>query len=510
MEADVSRRKRFLGFALILGLLVLGVVHHEAFVTIVAKWGSDAAYSHGYLIPPIVLWLVWRKRGELRLIDWQPTWAGVFAITVCSMVWLVAHGSGVLVLEQFAVMAMIPTLSLTVLGWRATRCLLFPLGFLLLAVPFGRGMVPWLMQLTADLSTLALQWSGVPVWRSHMYISIPGGNFEVAKACSGLKFFVAGLVLGVLYAHLTYRTLRKRLLCVAAFVVIPILLNSARVYITILVSHLTDMRFGPGREHIAFGMAFFIVVTLVMFWIGRRWQDDFPAERLATDVEDRAGPKRPVKDLLIVVGAIAVVVLGPVLLDSSVSKARVALSDAHLLVELPKSVEGWEGPSTSTESWRPGYRGSIAEAQAVYFGRKSDAVEVFVAVYGLGNTIGTEMISYHNVIDAREFDSLAPETVRVLRIDDSRALKVRERVVDNGGDSRLVWYWYVIGDRAVSNQFAAKAIEAAAFVTRGAVSERVVVLSTTEDSGARQRLQAFVAAYGECVQKGFSVEACSG
>ena len=105
------------------------------------------------------------------------------------------------------------------------------------------------MQVTADVATWLLQWTGVPVLRSHMYISIPSGSFEVARACSGLNYFITGLVLGVLYAYLTYRGWTKRVLCVAG---LPgrsrSLLNGLRVYVTILVSHLTDMRFGPGAS----------------------------------------------------------------------------------------------------------------------------------------------------------------------------------------------------------------------------------------------------------------------
>ena len=52
-----------------------------------------------------------------------------------------------------------------------------------------------------------------------MYISIPSGDFEVAKACSGLKFVIAGLMLGTLYSFLTYSSWRKRLLSMAAFLV---------------------------------------------------------------------------------------------------------------------------------------------------------------------------------------------------------------------------------------------------------------------------------------------------
>lgn len=510
MQRTVEHPRESLWLALLLGLLILGIVHHATFVSIVNKWESDTAYSHGYLIVPIALWLVWKRRAELVAVPRDASWTGVLVAATCSIGWIIARGTGVLVLEQFAVVAMIPSLVFAILGWPATRVLIFPLGFLFFAVPFGRGFVPWLMQLTADVSALALQSSGVPVWRSYMYISIPAGNFEVAKACSGLKFFTAGLALGVLYAHLTYRTLLKRTICVVAFVVVPILLNSARVYITILVSHLTEMRFGPGREHIAFGMVFFLLVTGLMFGIGRRWQDDVPSGVPSSRLAAEPQPARTTVTWLAVAAGLLVISLGPPILSSSVARSRVTLSDPRLLVQVAAALPGWSGPEEAGDAWRPLYSGGVVEARALYRDPESNAVDVFVAVYGLGVTEGAEMISYDNVIDSADHGRLAPETKVYVPFGDKGGLAVRERVVESGGERRLVWYWFVVGDRAVTNQFAAKALEAAAIVTRVAASERVVALSTLEGAESRRRLQEFVAGYGECIKAGLSVEACSG
>ena len=218
----MNATRRNLTLALLAGLFLLGVTYRDTCASIVEKWWSDAAFSHGFLILPIFAWLVWRKRADLAQVAFRPSWAGLLLVFACVVAWIVANGSGVLVIEQLAVVAMVPALVLTTLGWSATRTLMFPLAFLFFLVPFGRGIVPELMQATADMATLLLQWSGVPVLRSHMYISIPSGSFEVARACSGLNYFVTSLVLGILYAHLTYRSWTKRAICVAAFVVIPI------------------------------------------------------------------------------------------------------------------------------------------------------------------------------------------------------------------------------------------------------------------------------------------------
>ena len=76
--------------------------------------------------------------------------SGRWRVVALRCAWMVARGTGVLVVEQFAAVAMIPALVLRVFGWRAASALVFPLAFLLSGRAGRAGAVPWLMQLTAD------------------------------------------------------------------------------------------------------------------------------------------------------------------------------------------------------------------------------------------------------------------------------------------------------------------------------------------------------------------------
>jgi exosortase A len=498
-------RQRQLLALLLLVLALATWSYLPTFRSIVEKWNSDASFSHGFLILPISLWLAWRVRAELARTAFVPSALGIAATLACVLAWVVARGTGVLVVEQFAAVALVPALVLAVLGWRATRVLLVPLAFLFFMVPFGRALVPFLMQATAQAATLLLQWTGVPVLRSYMYITIPYGQFEVARACSGLNYFVTSLVLGILYGILFYRGWRKRLLCVAAFVVFPVVLNILRVYVIVLVSYLTEFRFGPGTEHIVFGRVFFLLVVLMMFWIGRRWQDPAaPAPAHGTRLESAAWPRWwPVPV------ACAVALAGPPVAADSAADALAVKENAGRLVAFPRAADGWAGPA-GAGLWRPHYQGGLVERQAQYRDASGVPVDVFVAVYGLGTTAGAEMISYDNVVSLDEHGSLAESARRSVALADGRTLVVREVVVRDFGGERLVWHWYVIGGRQTPNPYVVKALEALAFVTRSADYERVVTVSTPLDDGARARLEAFLVAQGACAAAGFNAEACAG
>jgi exosortase A len=478
----------------------------DSYLSIIDLWVNNSTFSHGWLIVPIATWLAWRARAAIASVPLRPSWVGLAAMLACLTLWLVGAGSGVAGIEQFAVVALVIASFTTALGLSAARAWLVPLGFLLFGVPVGHALVPALMQMTADFASFALRLTGVPVVRSFMLISIPGGDFEVARACSGLNYLVTGLVLGTLYSYLNYRGWRKRALGVLAFLVIPVLANGLRVYFTILMSHLTDMRFGPGAEHVWFGRVFFILVMLMMFWIGRRWHDDpRPTARPSGVV---AGSFAPTAALPVLVG-LGLVVATPAYLNATVARAEARLAQETSHLALPVARADWSGPHALREAWKPFFRGGRIERLGSYLDSSGGRVDAYVGVYGIGGRGSAEMISFGNRIAAAEHTSLVQRQRRSVDLPARDAFTVVQQDVSGPFGPHRVWYWYSVGERVVHDRYRVKALEAVAFLARGAVSERIVTLATADDAGADARLESFLAAHAGCVTRGFVAEACS-
>jgi EpsI family protein len=245
----------------------------------------------------------------------------------------------------------------------------------------------------------------------------------------------------------------------------------------------------------------------VLFWAGRRWHDE-PV--VASTPADTIVVQRPWASWWPVPVAVVLALAGPVMVEDTIERIGAHVADKSNLIVLPAATNSWRGPADDPEAWRPLYRGGAVERLAHYDDATGNRVDVFVAVYGLGASDGTEMISYRNVVIADEHSNLPPEArhnVKLGGVDDP--LIVREVTVQDEGRPRLVWYWFVIGDHPVADAFVAKALEAALFVTRGAQSERIVALSTPGGDDARDRLEALVRAHGTCVAHGFQRESCA-
>jgi exosortase len=129
------------------------------------------------------------------------------------------------------------------LGPDVVRALRFPLAFLVFLVPFGRSLIAPLQDYTAWFAVHALTLSRVPVILEHRTLSLPSGAWTVAEACSGIRYLISSVVLGLLYASVVYRSPKRRAIFVAASIAVPIAANGARAYGSILLAHLTDNRF---------------------------------------------------------------------------------------------------------------------------------------------------------------------------------------------------------------------------------------------------------------------------
>src|SRR5690606_16471113 len=147
-------------------------------------------HQHGALVLPTSAYLLWRARASLGAVKLAPWWPGRVPVAILVVVRWVSRSLVVNVGEPVLVMLVILAALCAVLGPELCRRALFPLLFLVAAVPMGDGILPHLMRITADIATALLRLTGVPVFRDGQFLSLPNGNFLVADVCAGLNYLV--------------------------------------------------------------------------------------------------------------------------------------------------------------------------------------------------------------------------------------------------------------------------------------------------------------------------------
>ena len=257
---------------LVLAMWVM-FLYRDTGSAMVEIWARSDTFTHAYLVPPIVLWLVWRRRQVIAVQTPHPAINSFVLIACAAFVWLLAELAAVNSVGQLALVTLLVLTVPAMLGWTVTRVIIFPLGFLFFAVPIGEFLMPQLMEWTANFTVLALRLSGIPVYREGLQFVIPSGNWSVVEACSGVRYLIASLTVGTLFAYLNYQSSKRRILFVIGSILVPIVANWMRAYLIVMLGHFSGNKLAVGVDHLIYGWLFFGVVIMLMFIIGARWSE---------------------------------------------------------------------------------------------------------------------------------------------------------------------------------------------------------------------------------------------
>ncbi|NDP41104.1 MAG: exosortase A [Aromatoleum sp.] len=488
-------------------LAVLGIlaVYWRTAESIVAIWIRSETFTHGFVVIPMCLWLVWRQRAELAAISVRPWWPGLAIVLGAGALWFTMSVADVLGVKQFALAFMVQAAIVTVVGLRVTRALAFPLVFLLFAVPFGEIFVPTLIEWTADFTIAALRASGVPVYREANHFIIPSGAWSVVEACSGVRYIIASVMVGTIYAAIAYRSTRRRVLFLGASVLVPIVANWLRAYMIVMLGHLSNNKLAVGVDHLIYGWIFFGVVMALLFWVGSFWNEDAttiatPAAALASRaaVTDRAGVPRP----MLFVAAIAAIAAAGLWQPVSALVDRQDVAGTPVVTAVAAG-DGWAASTSPITSWKPHYRGYAAEREQ-RFRRGDDAVGLYVAYY-LRQEKGLELVTSGNLLVTPQDFTWKLVSRGSAEIEWAGHAVTADTGELSGPATRLdVLRLYWVDGRVTGSEYVAKALLAwSKLAGHGDDSALIVVYAPKrlQDDASRDTLRAFVAAHSPAIER---------
>ena len=260
-------------FALTFAVTWVLALYWNTGVAMVNIWQRSDTFAHAFLVVPIAAWLIWRKRDAVSALAPAPSLATLWLVAFAAAAWQLGELTHANSVTQLAFVAMLVLCVPTLVGWSVTQAIAFPLAFLFFSVPIGEFLIPQLMEWTAYFTIVALRLTGIPVYREGLQFVIPSGSWSVVEACSGVRYLIASLTVGTLFAYLNFRSNKRRLLFAMVSVVVPVIANWVRAYLIVVLGHFSGNQIASGVDHLIYGWAFFGVVMLAMFIIGARWAD---------------------------------------------------------------------------------------------------------------------------------------------------------------------------------------------------------------------------------------------
>jgi exosortase A len=457
-------------------------------------WQIDA-YGHSWLVVAISIWLVWRLRRPLLALEPSPSLLGVAVLALIAVVWWLGYALEIRTVQQLAMTAAITGITWALLGTRVVWLLAFPLLYLFLTVSAWDIFLRPMQDATAALSAPLLRLVGVPVFRDEAYLWIPEGRFLVDETCAGLRYLLAGLAVGSLYAYLFFDDLWRRALFIGLTVAYALALNVVRVAVVVYAGHVSDMQHPWVEAHDNVGWVLFAGGLILLFLVGSLVQRLPPFLRLRpfTAAPPSTRPRRRAGAIavaaLVSAGLVAAAPAGAQWLE-----ARALAASSHASAPGLPEVAGWDGPLPAPASWNPVFPVADVQESAAYVSEHG-TLYYFLAWYAYERDSAKLLYFANRLFDGRQW---RVSSERVHHVDlGGNGLTVREQVLRSPGGqgTRVLWSWYRLDDQTTSSAWEAKLLSLRGAL-RGRPEAKMIALGADaeSDQAARALLRAYVSA----------------
>ena len=444
---------------MLIGCLV--AVYWPLIQGLVQQWINNQDYSHGLVILPVTIYLIWQKRDELKSVGYAPDWRALLLLAVGSLVYILGELGAELFTTRLSMLILVVGFVWLLFGLKVVSILRFPLGFLFLMLPLPgfiyRNVTFPLQLISSRWSVELLQNLGIAAYREGNVIDLDFMVLQVVEACNGLRYILPLFSLGVLFSYFLQKTLWKRFVLVAATIPISVVANVFRIAGTGITAMYLGEDAARGFFHDFSGWLVFVFclgLFAVLNGTLRFIPDGPPRTRKKGKKETfhRIPTRRT--SWTLVAAAAGIVLATPVLVGSLGEVPPVPIAKA--LDEFPLDFEGYSGTRATMD---PAMWERVGAQEYIIVNYEQPAmtpINFYVAYYEYqrkgGDFVHSPRLCLPGagwLIEKNRVRELAPSP-------GAESLKLNELIISKGGARQIVYFWYQGRGRNFTNEFAAK------------------------------------------------------
>jgi len=251
-----------------LSVLLTVAAFFPALRFMMSTWGQVEEYSYGYFVPLVTAYLIWQLGGQLRERDCAVTWSGLWLVVLGLLMGAVGSVSAIRVISQYGFVVTLVGLAACWMGWLSVRLMAAPLAILALMIPLPqfllREMSERLELMSSQLGVAVLRALDVSVYLEGNVIDLGNYKLQVVEACSGLRYLLPLLVLGVIAAYLFRAAAWKRIVLVVSTLPMTLLMNSLRIALIGVTVDRWGIEMAEGLLHEFEGFTMFMMCTALL------------------------------------------------------------------------------------------------------------------------------------------------------------------------------------------------------------------------------------------------------
>jgi exosortase D (VPLPA-CTERM-specific) len=508
------------GAALSCGLLY---IYWPVLSRLLVSLAESDDYSYGLLFPLVSGYIIYLKWPLIRQTAPRPSWLGLLIMAGGLFLYVVAELAAELFTTRVSFVVVLAGLVCLVGGVRLLRLLAFPLLLLFLMLPLpelitNKLTLP-LQLVSSHLAAGFLGLLGVPVFQQGNIIDLGVRQLQIVKACSGLRYILPLLALGLIFGYFYQRRLWKVAVLLVSLVPLAIIANALRVTAMALYPAMLE-----GFWHGFSGWLIFLSClgalaglnwTLNYFWPSPSGSQPLPAtsseavssQQSAVSKGDISQPgpvpllspaePQRIKLTPYLLGGLALVVVALPLTHRAASAPPVPLKQGF--EGFPLQLGPWQGRITPVDPEMVKLTRSHAHLSADFFNPDHGLVSVWIAYYETQKKAGGFVHSPKGCLAATGWQFQKTGLYEI-----SPGREVNYLLAEQMGSRMVVFYWYMQRGRWLTSEYHNKFFMGYDGLMRRRTDGALIRLITPAGDdvpGAQKRLAEFARLLAPVLQK---------
>jgi len=454
-------------FTVLVGLFVLALYAH-GLNRMVFYWFNREEYSHGVIIPFITAFLIWQKKDVLARLSFGGSWAGVAVALVGAVIISIGNISAITAIMQYGFVIVLAGFVLAYMGWRGFKEIWVPFLLLFFMIPFPDVIIQDISRsfqlISSSFGVWIIRLFGISVFLEGNVIDLGVYKLQVVEACSGLRYLFPLMTLGFVCAYIYKALLWKRVAVFLSTIPITILLNSFRIGMIGVLVEYWGSSMAEGFLHDFEGWAVFMACTgilvLEMWGLAQLGKDKRPLRQVFGLDFPEPTPKdarlryRPLGRAYWTVAVIvAVLVISFFILPAKRDDVRIPRKEFS---DFPMVLGDWNGKAEPMDRIYVDALKLDDYLLANYVNNRQQAVNLYFAYYG-SQSKGASIHSPRTCLPGGgwEMKTLTKRVVDGVRTG-SQPLQVNRAEIQLGESKQLVYYWFQMHGRGISNEYLLK------------------------------------------------------
>lgn len=443
-----------------------GLLFFDSLGYMVSQWERDE-YSHGYLIPFIVLFLIWQKKSELARIPFEGSIAGLLLVLGGIVLFAMGELATLYTVVQYAFLITLYGVLLSLMGWRAFRIILVPLLILIFMIPLPNflynNLSAQLQLVSSQLGVWIIRLFGISVFLEGNVIDLGSMKLQVVEACSGLRYLFPLMTIAFIAAYMFKGAFWKRAVIFLSSIPITVFMNSVRIGVIGILVEFRGESMAQGFLHDFEGWAVFMVCTAVLvleMWVlarigkeKRALREVFGLEMPAPVPKEAQVQYRPIPRTF---AASLVVLIGAAVLATALPERGEAHVPRQAFSEFPMAVGPWQGQHDRLEQIYIDTLKFDDYIIADYADDETGLVNLYVAYYD-SQRKGQSAHSPRSCIPGGGWEIVSLTQRRIDGVEvDGEPLRVNRTEIQYGDQKQLVYYWFQQRGRVIDNEYLVK------------------------------------------------------